>query len=218
VSALPTPASIHVKICGVTTVADAEMCVAAGASSIGLNFVPGSPRKIDEARAIQIVRTLSSVKVLVVGVVADLTVDQMLALRSRLGLGCLQLHGSESPEQLDQLLPHAYKAVRVGAARDVTHARTFGGNYILVDAFVPGTLGGTGTTVDFSLVAPLAVERKLSLAGGLRPDNVASAIHAVRPFCVDVASGVESAPGVKDALKVRDFMAAARDAAPRAAH
>lgn len=203
---------IHVKICGVTTVRDAETCARAGASSIGLNFVPGSPRRIDEARAIEIVTALRSANVLVVGVVADLGVDEMLSLRERVGLGCLQLHGDELPEDLAPLLPHAYKAVRVAGANDVIRARSFGGEYLLVDAFVPGSRGGTGKLVDFELVAPLTRERKLTLAGGLRPENVAQAIAAVRPFCVDVASGVESAPGKKDPARVRDFIAAAREA------
>ena len=203
------PSRVHVKICGVTTVSDAEMCVASGASSIGLNFVPASTRCVTEETAIDIVSALRGARVLVVGVVADLSVPDMLALRSRIGLGCLQLHGDEAPDALTPLLPHAYKAVRVGTQADVMRARSYGGEYLLVDALVPGVLGGTGKLVDFALVLPLARERKLSLAGGLRPDNVAHAIAAVRPYCVDVASGVESAPGTKDPAKVRDFIAAA---------
>lgn len=203
---------VHVKICGVTTIADAEMCVDAGASAIGLNFVPTSPRVIDEARAKEIVTALRSAKVLVVGVVANLDVAAMIGLRDRVGLGCLQLHGDERPEDLTPLLPHAYKAIRVADASDVERSRTFGGDHVLVDAFVAGTLGGTGKQVDFALVAPLAKERKLTLAGGLRPENVAPAIAAVHPFCVDVASGVESSPGKKDESRVRDFIAAAKAA------
>ncbi len=208
---MPSPSvHVHVKICGVTTVADAEMCVASGASSIGLNFVRESPRFIPEEIAVQIVHALRSAKVLVVGVVANVSVPDMLALRSRVGLGCLQLHGDERPDELAPLLPHAYKAVRVASEADVARARTFGGDHLLVDAFVPGALGGTGRLADFALVAPLARERKLSLAGGLRPENVAQAIAAVLPFCVDVASGVESAPGKKDPARVRAFIAAVR--------
>ncbi len=200
----------HVKICGVTTVADAEMCVASGASSIGLNFIPESPRHISEDLAAKIVAALRDTNVLVVGVVANLSVPDMLALRTRLGLGCLQLHGDELPEDLEPLLPHAYKAIRVRTEADITRARTFKGDHLLVDAYVPNKLGGTGTLVDFTLVAPLARERKLSLAGGLNPDNVAQAITAVHPFCIDVASGVESAPGKKDPTLVRTLIAALR--------
>ncbi len=202
----------HVKICGVTTVADAEMCVASGASSIGLNFVPESPRRITEDVATQIVSALRGTNVLVVGVVANLSGPDMLALRTRVGLGCLQLHGDEPPEALTLLLPHAYKAIRVATIEDIARSRTFPGDHILVDAFVPGTLGGTGKQVDFRLVAPLAQERKLSLAGGLNPDNIQAAIAAVHPFCIDVASGVESAPGKKDPVLVRALIAALRAA------
>jgi phosphoribosylanthranilate isomerase len=202
---------VHVKICGVTSVADAEVCLAAGASSIGLNFVPESPRCVSEDVARAIVVAVGE-RALVGGVVADLEVEAMLALRARVGLGCLQLHGDEPPGHLAPLLPHAYKAIRVAGAEDVARARAYGGEYLLVDAWVPGVRGGTGKTLDLSLVLPLATERKLSLAGGLRPDNVADAVRAVRPFCVDVASGVESAPGKKDPAKIRAFIDAARSA------
>jgi phosphoribosylanthranilate isomerase len=200
---------VHVKICGVTTVSDAVACAKLGASAIGLNFVPGSPRRITIERAREIARALASTKVLVVGVVADLDVERSRALVRDAELGCLQLHGDEPPEVLAPLLPHAYKAVRIATAEDVAHARRFGGNYLLADAKVAGVLGGSGETFDWSLVKDLARERKLTLAGGLRPDNVARAVEAVEPYCVDVASGVESAPGVKDLEAVREFISQA---------
>jgi phosphoribosylanthranilate isomerase len=100
--------------------------------------------------------------------------------------------------------------VRIGSAADVQRARAFPGKHLLVDARVEGALGGTGVTFDWSLVAPLAGERKLTLAGGLTPANVAEAVRIAHPYCVDVASGVESAPGVKDLSKVRAFIAAAQ--------
>jgi phosphoribosylanthranilate isomerase len=205
--------TVHVKICGITNVDDALAAADAGASAIGLNFVPASPRCIhDENVARDIVAAIaaSKAKVLVVGVVADLPLAEMIAQRDRVGLGCLQLHGDEPNASLLALLPHAYKAVRIRDANDVAHARAFGGEHLLVDAFVPGTLGGTGKQVDFALVAPLAKERKLTLAGGLTKDNVGAAIAAVHPFCVDVASGVESSPGKKDHALVRAFISAAR--------
>ncbi len=196
---------VHVKICGVTTVSDALACADLGASAIGLNFVPSSPRRITVERARDIARALAPSKVLVVGVVADLDVDVLRTLVRDAELGCLQLHGSEAPETLTPLLPHAYKAVRIATAADVAHARTFGGDYLLADAKVAGALGGTGETFDWSLVKELARERRLTLAGGLRPDNVAEAVREVVPWCVDVASGVEHEPGVKDLDAVRAF-------------
>ncbi len=204
---------VHVKICGVTTVRDALACVEAGASAIGVNLVVGSPRRVDEARAIEIVRAVST-RALVVGVVADLRADAMLALRQRVGFGCLQLHGNEAPEALESLLPHAYKALRIATASDIAAADRYGGEYIMVDAKVQGRLGGTGSTFDWALAAPLARKRKVLLAGGLNPDNVADAVRAVRPHSVDVASGVErpGAPGQKDERRMRDFIARAREA------
>ena len=200
---------VHVKICGVTTVSDAIACAELGASAIGLNFVPSSPRCIDVARAREIARAVASGKLLVVGVVADLDVPSMRELVRDAEMGCLQLHGDESPETLAPLLPHAYKAVRVATSEDVDYARRFGGEYVLADAKVPHVRGGTGARFDWSLVKELARERKLTLAGGLRPDNVAQAIEEVDPWCVDVASGVESAPGIKDLDAVRAFIAGA---------
>ena len=209
-------APAHVKICGVTTVEDALLAAELGASAIGLNFVPASPRRIDAARARAIahaVHEANGARVLVVGVVADMTVDAMRALVRDAGLDCLQLHGDEPPDVLAPLLPHAYKAVRIAAADDVARAQAYPGDHLLVDAKVAGALGGTGETFDWSLVRGLARARKLTLAGGLTPANVARAVEEVQPYCVDVASGVERAPGVKDEAKMRAFIEAARSVA-----
>ncbi len=201
----------RIKICGVTTAAQARFCAEAGASSVGVNFVPSSPRRVDLATAKAIVQTVGTTA-LVVGVVAGLTVDEMKALRDASGVGCLQLHGDEPPEDVAALLPHAYKALRVATADDVARAATMPGDYVLVDAKVDGALGGTGHAFDWSLVVELAKRRRVVLAGGLTPSNVGRAVTLVRPWCVDVASGVESAPGVKDHSKVRAFIDAVRQA------
>jgi phosphoribosylanthranilate isomerase len=210
--------TVHVKICGVRTPEDAVACVRSGASAIGLNFVPSSPRRVDEELARTIARAVhedaraTGARVEVVGVVADMSAEAMRDLARRAELDCLQLHGDESPETLRSLLPHAYKALRIATEADVALARTYPGDHLLVDAKVDGALGGTGATFDWALVRTLATERRLTLAGGLVPGNVARAVAVVRPFCVDVASGVESAPGVKDLAKVRAFIEAARSA------
>ena len=202
---------VHVKICGVTSVEDAVMAVDLGASAVGVNLIPGSVRVVDVKAARAIARAVGG-RALVVGVVADLDVDAMRALRDAAELGCLQLHGSEAAGVLAALLPHAYKAFRIGSAADVAMADAYPGDHLLVDAKVPGTLGGTGTTFDWALVVALAARRKVTLAGGLTPDNVAAAVRATRPYCVDVASGVERAgdPRSKDAAKVRAFIENAR--------
>jgi phosphoribosylanthranilate isomerase len=147
----------------------------------------------------------------VVAVVADLEPAAILELVRYIGCGCVQLHGDEPPETLAPLLPHAYKAVRIASEADVAAARLYTGEFLMVDAKVPGRLGGTGVMVDWSLVEPLARERKLLLAGGLTSDNVEDAIRAVQPHSVDVASGVErdGDPRAKDLAKVRAFIAAA---------
>ena len=203
---------MHVKICGVTRVDDALAAVDLGASAIGLNFVPSSPRNVDIARAREIVDAVhaKNPKVQVVGVVADRSLDDLRVLVRDAGLDCLQLHGDELPDAVSPLLPHAYKAVRIANAADAARAATFPGDHILVDAKVEGALGGTGATFDWSLVEELAKTRKLTLAGGLTPTNVEAAVRAVHPYCVDVASGVESSPGVKDHEKMRAFIEAAR--------
>lgn len=211
-------ADVHVKICGVRTVADAMAAVAAGASSIGINFVPSSPRHVDAATARDIARAVhaepsrapAGTKVIVVGVVADLPLEALRQLVIDAELDCLQLHGNEPPDVLTALLPHAYQAVRIANAADADRAQNVPGEYLLVDAKVEGALGGTGQTFDWSLVEGLARTRKLTLAGGLNPGNVERAVRAVRPYCVDVASGVERAPGVKDPALVAAFVEAAR--------
>jgi phosphoribosylanthranilate isomerase len=202
---------IRVKICGVTTVEQALACAALGADAIGVNFVDASPRRVDVLMARAIADALGS-NVLLVGVVADMPVATMRRLLGEARLGCLQLHGDETADQVAAMLPHAYKAVRVGSAEDVARAEAAPGEYVMVDARVAGMLGGSGHRVDGALVANLAKRRRLVLAGGLTPDNVAQAIVEVRPWCVDVASGVESAPGVKDMTRVRAFIDAARTA------
>ena len=205
---------VHVKICGVTSIADALACVDAGASSIGVSFVPSNPRcvSVETARAISVA---VGERALVVGVVADLELDAMRKLKGAAELGCLQLHGDESPVVLAALLPHAYKALRIAGEWDVARAGLYPGEHILVDAKVEGALGGTGRVFDWDLVRDLATARRLTLAGGLTPENVAAAVRAVHPFAVDVASGVEAgSPRKKDLSRVRDFIEAAHSVPP----
>jgi len=193
---------VRVKICGVTNAEDARMCADEGADAIGINFVPSSKRVVteDEARAIaDAVRG----QALIVGVVADLDVESMKALRDRIGLECLQLHGDEPPEALAPLLPHAYKAIRVTSTGDVARADAYGGEYVLLD----GAVAGSGKTFDWTLARDLAKKRRVTLAGGLSPENVEDAIRVASPYCVDVASGVEAGdPRRKDRARVREFV------------
>jgi len=200
-----------VKICGITSVEDALLAVDAGADALGLNFVPESKRVVDRVTAAHIADAVADL-VELIAVVADRDEGFLDDLREATGIRWLQLHGSELPEALHGLLPDAFKAVAIGSAADVLRAREYGGTRLLVDAKAPGELGGTGQSFDWSLVVPLARERDLIVAGGLRPDNVGDAIAALLPFGVDVASGVEM-PGnarKKDEGKLRAFVAAVR--------
>ncbi len=199
----------RIKICGVTSVEQALACVELGADAIGINFVASSPRRIDLATGRAIAQCVGS-RALVVAVVADMAVDAMLTLRDETGAGCLQLHGDEPPDAVAALLPHAYKAIRIAGPDDVTRAEAMPGDCILVDAMVAGTIGGTGHAFDWSLVSQLARRRRLALGGGLRANNVVAAIDQVKPWCVDVASGVETSPGIKDLTKVEQFVGAVR--------
>jgi phosphoribosylanthranilate isomerase len=201
----------RVKVCGLTTVDDARMCVAAGVDAIGLNFWPGSVRRCDEAVARDIVQAVAG-RTLVVGVFVDASFEELTRLKAEVGLDCLQLHGDEPPALLERFLPHAYKALRVRGEDAIEAARRFPGEHILFDAYVPGMPGGTGATFDWEVAKRVAKERKLTLAGGITPENAAQAVRAVEPFCVDTASGVESSPGQKDPALVEAFVRAVREA------
>lgn len=202
---------IEVKICGLTTPYDALRCIEAGADAIGLNFWPGSPRCVDIPTARSIVEVAGD-HAQMVGVFVDFSLDRVQEILHQTRIDWAQLHGDEPPEFLTELLPTAYKAIRVKSGSAIALARSYPGEHILLDASVPGMPGGTGRTFDWTIAAEVAEERKVTLAGGLTPDNVAEAVRAVRPFRVDVASGVESALGRKDAELVRRFVEAAKAA------
>lgn len=201
----------EIKVCGITSIEDAEMCIALGVSMLGINLVPESPRFVSLELARRIADGVGE-RARLVAVVANRSLDELNELRREAHIDWLQLHGDEPAELVESLGPFAYKAVRIGSADDVERARRMPGELLLVDAKVEGKLGGTGQVVDFDLALPLARERKLILAGGLNPDNVAEAIAAVRPFAVDVASGVErpGEPRRKDPARVSAFVRAVR--------
>lgn len=174
-----------------------------------MNFYPRSPRFCEPAAAREIARAIGG-RILVVGVFVDADYESIAGLRRAVGFDCAQLHGEETPEFLARLLPHAYKALRVKDAGAVTEGRRYGGRWILLDAHVPGKAGGTGVAADWTVARQIASERPVILAGGLTSDNVSEAIAAVAPFGVDVANGVENAPGRKDPALIRAFVTAAK--------
>jgi phosphoribosylanthranilate isomerase len=202
---------VRVKVCGVTSLDDARMCVELGVDAIGLNFWSRSVRRCELGVGRDIVASLHG-RALFVGVFVDAGEAEIASTIEQVRLDCVQLHGDEPPALVARFLPHAYKALRVRGQSPLELVRSYPGEHVLLDAYVPGMPGGTGEVFDWSLAREVALERKLTLAGGLTADNVAQAVREVRPYCVDTASGVESAPGVKDRELVRRFVEQARGA------
>lgn len=201
------------KICGITSVEDADRVLQAGADAIGVNLIPSSKRHVDLQQARVIVDRVRG-KLLTVAVVADPTPELASQLSRELGVDHVQLHGNESPELVSQMTVPVFKAVRLGSAEDVALAESYPGEILLADAKVQGELGGTGASFDWLLATGLARSRRLIVAGGLRPDNVAHAVRALRPWGVDVASGVEEVgnPRKKSLERMVEFVAAVRKA------
>jgi phosphoribosylanthranilate isomerase len=201
---------IRVKICGVTSVADALVAAEAGADAIGINFAPASPRRVTIETAAAVAAALPR-RICRVGVFVDTSRDAVATIVRQVGLDAVQFHGAEEPAYCEGWPAKVVKAVRVRDAESLRAAAAYRVDFILADAYVEGRVGGTGERVPLAWLDGVPRER-LILAGGLNADNVADAIRQVRPVAVDVASGVESAPGIKDAEKVRRFIANARAA------
>ena len=201
---------MFVKICGVTSEEDGLLAVGMGADAIGLNFVPGSKRQIAVERARDIVRRLPP-ETMTVGIFRNELPERVVGIVQRAGLRAAQLHGDESAEDARRVRSRIPVVIKAFAAGHPTLSRVadFGADAIMIDGAEPGS----GEVFDWSLAegAPSAGHRVL-LAGGLHPGNVADAIARVRPWGVDVATGVESAPGRKDPVKLREFIANARAA------
>jgi len=203
---------VHVKICGVTNVRDARLASRLGADALGFNFVRKSPRYIRPARAKAIVAALPPF-ITTVGVFADEYPDKVMATCRLCGLDAAQLHGNESPSRVEAVRGvRRIKAIRVRNRRDVSLCRRYQVEAFLLDAYVPGQLGGTGETFNWALAREAREFGPVILAGGLTPDNVAEAVAAAAPYAVDVASGVESAPGKKDKQAMAEFIRLAKGA------
>ena len=204
--------SPKVKICGLTRVSDALAAAGAGADLVGLMFYARSPRFISLAVAAQINAALPP-HVVRVGVFVDPQPEEVMAAIHGCGLTMLQVHGSEAPEFCTQFGLMSMKAFRVRTASSLEDLPRYPTDAWLLDAWSPAAPGGTGERFDWDLaIAARQLGRPLFLAGGLTPLNVADAIRQVAPFGVDVSSGVESAPGVKDPGRMRAFVAAAKSA------
>ena len=202
---------MFVKICGITGEDDALLAVALGADALGFVFAP-SPRQVTASRVYDITRRLPP-EILTVGVFRDELPDRVIDITQRAGLKAAQLHGRESRNQVEQVNKYVHwviKSVEAGSAAAM-NADNLGTDMVLVDASEPGS----GKLFDWSLLADMPEVPRLMLAGGLNPDNVGLAIETVRPWGVDVSSGVEAEPGRKDPIKLRAFIKNAKDAAPK---
>jgi phosphoribosylanthranilate isomerase len=206
----------RVKICGVTNAEDARAACEAGVDAIGLNFYPRSPRALSVNKAVELRAQIPS-GVQVFGVFVNAEVAEVMEIFRNVRLHALQLHGDESPITVAQLarLAPVFKALRVGPDFSAVTLESYPG----VSGFLfdtadagPGQYGGTGRLADWEVAQQVARSHRVILAGGLNADNVAAAILQVRPYGVDVASGVEASPGAKDHAQLREFVREARRA------
>lgn len=205
------------KICGITNPGDALGCIEAGAGALGFNFYPPSPRSIPANADLSWIAKLKTdfPDIALVAVVVNPDKSLLGKLRSAGCFDAIQFHGDESPEfcmEEGTRFPRWIRALRIRTQGDLDRAVAYKTPFLLLDAAVPGTYGGSGHTVDWTLAASFIAAHpglKVILAGGLNPENVAAAAKEVGPHALDVASGVESSPGTKAPARVRDFIAAA---------
>ena len=208
---------MKVKICGLRTIDEALIALEAGADLLGFNFYPASPRFIRPftcARLITRIRDRGLTGVFV-GVFVNQSADEISVILNECGLDLAQLSGDETTETLEALGERAFKALRPASVEDLEECeRNYPRRSIapawLIDGYRRGAYGGTGKKADWKLARAIAQRSPILLAGGLNPENVSAAIRDVRPWGVDVASGVESVPGEKDPRKVMDFIGAVR--------
>ncbi len=202
-----------VKVCGITRLPDALLASDLGASAIGFVFWERSPRAIDPQSAARIAARVPA-DVAPIGVFVDASPAWVREVVQRVGLAAVQLHGDEQVERWADLPARVVKAVAVRSTADVQAALRLPAHVtVLLDGHDPVRRGGTGRTLDWTLAAAVARERRTFLAGGLRPENVAAAIEAVGPYGIDASSGLEASPGVKSPARLRAFFGAVRTAA-----
>ena len=206
--------SVRVKICGITNLADAKAAVNLGATSLGFNFYEKSLRRISTADAAQI-RSKMPKEIECVGVFVNAAPADISSLRAFVRFDAAQLHGDESPDIVEQVAKNmpVIKAFRVDAKFALGTLDAFAEAFaFLLDAARAGQYGGTGQPTDWDIARRAAASRRIILSGGLRVENVAEAVRTVRPYAVDVASGLETKPGKKDHTKMKEFIEEVRRA------
>ena len=206
---------VGVKVCGITRAADAESCIDAGVDALGFNFFSGSKRYVDPKSAIKWIRDLAGA-VTRVAVLVNASEELLGSVRESGCFEFIQFHGDETPDECARSGGKQWiKALRVRPGDSLDAPGLYGTPYLLLDAWSPTEYGGTGLLTDRAVVSEIIhkfPQKRFALAGGLTPRNVAEAISAVHPAVVDVAGGVESAPGIKDVSLVRAFIDAVRGA------
>jgi phosphoribosylanthranilate isomerase len=204
----------RIKFCGITRLEDAELAVSLDAWAIGMILWSGSPRAVSPDVATGIAERVRR-KLEVVGVFVNPTLDEVAAAADVIGLTIVQLHGQEGPAFCAEVARRTgcrvIKAARVRGRADIQALAPFHTDFHLLDSYRPGIPGGTGETFAWDLVAGRRAKVPLILSGGLNAGNVAGAIDTVHPYAVDVASGVEASPGIKDAFRTREFARAVAD-------
>ncbi|MDA8156810.1 MAG: phosphoribosylanthranilate isomerase [Actinomycetota bacterium] len=195
---------VKVKICGITNIEDAMAAADSGADAIGFMFYEKSPRYITPSRAAEIIKKLPPV-ITTVGVFVDMPGREVLEIMRGAGLDVAQFHGSEPPEDC-AIAKRAIKAIRIRELSDLNAMRHYKVSAFLLDAWSPDAPGGTGQIFNWSVALDAKPLGRIILAGGLTPENVAEAVRMVRPYAVDVSTGVESGKGIKDHSKMREFI------------
>lgn len=195
----------RVKICGITNSKDADAAVESGADALGFIFYSGSPRHIEPEKAAEIIGTLPPF-VTAVGVFVDETLEGIKKAVSESGVTCVQLHGSETPEFCESVGGSVIKAFRIKGLSDIEPIAKYRAGAYLLDTFKAGVPGGTGKTFDWEIALEAKKLGRIILSGGLNPENVLDAVRHVNPYAVDVSSGVEKSPGIKDPGLIRKFI------------
>ncbi len=198
----------RIKHCGITNLDDAHRAAESGAWALGMIFWEGSPRRCEPAEA-QVIGSSLRRTLELVGVFVNATLEDIDEIVQGAGLTIVQLHGDEGPSFCTEVARRTgakvMKAARVRSRADIQAAAAFHTDFHLLDAYVEGVPGGTGETIDWEIVRGQKLASPILLSGGLTADNVAAAIAVTEPFAVDVASGTESSPGVKDPVKLKAF-------------
>ncbi|MCK4508161.1 MAG: phosphoribosylanthranilate isomerase [Desulfuromonadales bacterium] len=201
----------RVKICGITNIEDARHASECGADALGFVFYPGSSRFIDPDRARRIIAELPPL-VSTVGLFVNEHPARIREMVEFCGLNTVQLHGDEEPDQCCYPPCRVIKALRLKSTMESSLFASYQVSALLLDAYVPNQLGGTGHCCDWEQAATIAAQHRVILAGGLNPENVAEAVRQVHPYGVDVSSGIEVKPGQKDPEKVARFIRMAKEA------